>query len=274
MASSSGTLSVTAPSGSWPMDGNLANISGFRALFVSSIRSFGVFQDKYFVKLVPGRAEILEKELRMMLLAGDCSVTPLGRVFENGQLCGFLTPYEKPVTVPLGPYETHIVSPELSRSERLRLIDDLCSLLSRLHARGLIHGDVKPSNLLRCSAGDLRFCDFAEASVEGDGATPNAFTVRYASPFLLRSHHVKPLTRAEDLYSTGISIWEIYTGHIPFGDVDEETTEDIIRDGGRPDLSLVDDSAIATLVTRYLDSGDRSSVHDAAAAGSEAVNTI
>ncbi|KAG8727677.1 hypothetical protein FRC10_005776, partial [Ceratobasidium sp. 414] len=101
-------------------------------------------------------------------------------VFENGQLHNFLTRYEKPVTATLRTYGTHVIPLELTGSEGLRRISDLCLLLSRLHTKGLIHGDVKPSNLLHRPAGDLRFCDFAEAPV--DDTPLSAFTMQYAPP--------------------------------------------------------------------------------------------
>ena len=195
----------------------------------------------------------------MMLIAGDSSVTPLGRVFNKGKFCGIIMPYEKPVVPPI-PDLTHtpIVSSEFSRSDRLSIINQLRILVSRLHEKGIIHGDIKPSNLLLCSDGELRFCDFAEAAMECDEDIPRAMTLQYSSPFTCRTITLVPLTKAEDLYATGISMLEIYTGRIPFDDVDEDMIEDVIKLGVRPDITLIDDVMVAELVVSYLDSGDRS----------------
>ena len=63
------------------------------------------------------------------------------------------------------------------------------------------------------------------------------------------------LTKAEDLYATVISMWEIYTGHIPFPDVDDDTVEDIIKSGN---ITLINNVMVAELIASYLDCGNRS----------------
>ncbi|KAF8605196.1 kinase-like protein [Ceratobasidium sp. AG-I] len=256
-----GALCVTAPPGSWPADRDINDLSDLRRFAVTSDGYLAIVEGAHFLKILEDGSELLEKELRMMLLAGDCSVTPLGRVFRSGKLHGLVTSYETPIVPWRGPYEKPLVPPELSRGERLKLIDQLCALLSRLHAKGLIHGDVKPENLLACSDGELRFCDFADATVVGSNIKPRAFTLRCTSPFMYRSSLSPPLTKAEDLYAAGISIWEIYTGSIAFDGFDEFMMEDAIGGGARPDMSLVDDPTTAALITSYFDSGDRS-LHD------------
>src|SRR5882672_9213325 len=97
-------------------------------------RFIAIFQDKYILKLFDNDIDSVEKELRMMLLAGDCSVIPLGLVFKEGKLYGIIMPYETPVVPPSpDPTYTPLVSSELSRSDRLRIINLLRLLLSLLH---------------------------------------------------------------------------------------------------------------------------------------------
>jgi serine/threonine protein kinase len=228
-------------------------------MHLSARRFIAIFRDKYILKLFDDGIDSVEKELRMMLLAGDCSVIPLGRVFKEGKLYGIIMPYETPVVPPSpDPSYTPLVSSEFSRGDRLRIINQLRVLLSRLHAKGIIHCDIKPSNLLLCSDGELRFSDFGEAAMEGEGDIPCAMTIQYSSPFICRTIPLVPLTKAEDLYAAGISMWEIYTGRVPFDDVDEDTIEDVIKSGVRPDITLIDDAMVAKFVVSYLDSGDRS----------------
>ncbi|KAF8749435.1 Protein kinase domain [Rhizoctonia solani] len=163
---------------------------------------------------------------------------------------------QKTITESAGQFGTQTICPQLTRQERLELIAETCLLVSYTHSKGLIHGDIKPSNILRCSDGSLRFCDFAEATKKGSSMLPRGFTPQYAAPALL-SGNPRPLTVAEDLYSLGITIWEIYTGQIPFAGVDEDTLEDLIRSGGQPDMSLIDDANILALITTSLEATDK-----------------
>ena len=256
---SSTLSSISASFSSWPMDRDIDDVRPYRCLLLTAHRFIAVFQDKYILKLFDDDIDSVKKELRMMLLAGGCSVIPLGQVFKEGKLYGITMPYETPI-VPPSPDPTYmpLVSFELSRHDRLRIINQLHQLLSLLHAKGIIHGNIKPSNLLLCSNGELRFSDFGEAAVEDEGDIPRAMSIRYSSPFICRTIPLVPLTKAEDLYAAGISMWEIYTGRIPFDDIDEDMIEDVIKSGARPDITLIDDAMVAKLIVSYLDSGDRS----------------
>jgi serine/threonine protein kinase len=245
------------------MDRDFSDLRPCQDVYSAALRYIAVFQEKYALKMfyngVDGPDTIvdrLERELSMMLLAGDCSVTPVGRVFNKGEIQGILMPYEISI-VPPSPDLSYVprVSSKFSRTDRLEIIDQLCGLVSRLHEKGVIHGDIKPSNLLLCSDGKLRFCDFAEAAIEGENYTPRALSTQYTSPFRCRSITISPLSINDDLYATGITIWEIYTGCIPFEGIEEDQIEDLIRGGVRPDISLIDDATTAQRIMAHLDSG-------------------
>ncbi|KAJ7130631.1 kinase-like domain-containing protein [Mycena epipterygia] len=159
------------------------------------------------------------------------------------------------------PIETPVDPPAIgTKDERIRLIYQLRDLLANLHKKKIVHGDVKPHNLLMCSDGCPRFCDFDNASIEGDGFTSNSKTYPYCSQRRAQDD-TGPMTRAEDMHAMGLTMWEIYTGRTPLsypGETFEEMQEflpDRCQAGFLPDMELVDDPAIASLIESYLAAG-------------------
>lgn len=65
-----------------------------------------------------------------------------------------------------------------------------------------------------------------------------------------------PLAKADGLYMTGITVWELYTGHEPFHDFDDDFLEDVIASGFQPNLLAVYDNTIRQLIVSYLEAGN------------------
>jgi tRNA A-37 threonylcarbamoyl transferase component Bud32 len=117
----------------------------------------------------------------------------------------------------------------------------LLATLAFLHARGVIHGDLKPSNLLIREPGDLVLADFGAAALIGAGGESAGGTPLYLAPEQLRG---APRAPATDLYAAGAVLFEMATGR-PL-----RNHADLLR--GRPTETLSAD-AHALLAARVPD---------------------
>ena len=92
--------------------------------------------------------------------------------------------------------------------------------LAAAHARGLVHRDVKPSNVLVQLDGRVKVTDFGIAKAAdqtGDELTRAGSvvgTARYLSPEQLEG---QPVDERSDVYSLGLVLYEMLTGRAPFG---------------------------------------------------------
>ncbi len=102
----------------------------------------------------------------------------------------------------------------LAVEETLELGSQLLDGLDAVHARGLVHCDVKAGNVL-LGPGPVKLIDFGIARVrdEGVGKGTSIGSLGYMSPEQLRN---EPLTPASDLFAVGVVLYEAVTGELPF----------------------------------------------------------
>jgi len=112
---------------------------------------------------------------------------------------------------------------KLTPAQALPVIRQVCAALSAAHAQDIVHGDLKPGNILiRHSDDEVLVTDFGLAKVVSgsllltkNSAASLTGTPRYMAPEQLVENLGEPGT-ASDQYSLGIVVYELLTGRAPF----------------------------------------------------------
>ena len=105
----------------------------------------------------------------------------------------------------------------LTWPEAVHYTNQVLSALSHAHEKGIIHRDIKPENVMLMRNGSIKVIDFGIAKLPDSKSltvTDKAIgTVNYISPEQASGHGS---TEKSDIYSTGIMLYELVTGQLPF----------------------------------------------------------
>ncbi len=106
----------------------------------------------------------------------------------------------------------------LPLEEALHYLVQACAGLGYAHRAGLVHGDVKPQNLLIAPGQRLKVTDFGLARVYDQVRRSRSSGVVWGSPPYLSPEHARgePLVPASDVYSLGVVLYQALTGRFPF----------------------------------------------------------
>jgi serine/threonine protein kinase len=122
---------------------------------------------------------------------------------------------------------------------------EICEGLACLHSRGIIHGDLKPANILLSRTNSVKLCDFGLSGVTmGNGDLDLSFagcgTAGFMAPELLTGGvQASSLNSKIDIWALGSMIWSMVEMKEPFEDSTPSIfwIADFITSGKRPPLS-------------------------------------
>ncbi len=119
--------------------------------------------------------------------------------------------------MPGGSLEDRIKSGSISIQESVELIIRLANILNHVHNKGVVHGNLKPTNVLFTKTGEAYLSDHATPNIKPDPLItsgkifPN--NAEYVSPEQARG---ETIDKRSDVYSLGILFYMLLTAHLPF----------------------------------------------------------
>lgn len=125
------------------------------------------------------------------------------------------------------PLRSQLLAPAftgLAHEEALRIIGSVASALTLAHRIGIVHGDLKPGNIMITELGEVKVIDFGIARAmtrpkrEMAGVTPS-----YSSPQMLERLEPDP---RDDVYALACMSYELLTGRHPFDRADALAARD------------------------------------------------
>ncbi|MGO9451111.1 MAG: protein kinase domain-containing protein [Candidatus Binataceae bacterium] len=158
----------------------------------------------------------LTHEARALGVLGDHP--HIATIYDIGELDG--RPYIVSQYLPGGTLAdllAHSPSHRLAIAEAIRYADEICQALEYTHSHGIVHRDVKPSSVWLSELGTAALGDFGLAFATGQThLTASGMMIGTAGYMAPEQALGQPLELQSDLYSLGVTLYELLTGRLPF----------------------------------------------------------
>lgn len=127
--------------------------------------------------------------------------------------------------------KSEIVSAQLELDEAIQIAIQVAGGLRDAHERGIVHCDIKPTNIMLTAKRQAKIMDFGVARLPGKAALAElatiAGTIAYMSPEQARGEQLDHRT---DIWSLGVVLFELVSGQLPFtGDYEQSIVYSILN---------------------------------------------
>jgi serine/threonine protein kinase/Flp pilus assembly protein TadD len=206
---------------------------GMGAVYLAA-RDDGQFQKLVAIKLLRRETQndsIVSRFHRERQILADLEHPNIARLLDGGTTENGL-PYFVMEYVEGLPLNRFCDERDLPLAARLKLFRQICAAVQFAHEHAVIHRDLKPSNILVTKDGEPKLLDFGIAKTSTRNTTLastktalRVMTPEYASPEQMRGERV---TKATDIYSLGVVLYELVTGNRPY-DFDSKSPFEIVQ---------------------------------------------
>lgn len=174
------------------------------------------------IKLI--REDVMENPVNLKRFQNEASIVALlnhpniVRVFNHGYIDGKPYIIQELIT---GQTLKDVLDfrGSLPLSEAISVMLQLTSALQYAHEHGIVHRDIKPQNIFLLTDGTIKLGDFGIAETNGTAIKSKEIigTVHYLAPEISKGG---PASVQSDIYSAGVTFFEILTGRVPFDEGD------------------------------------------------------
>jgi serine/threonine protein kinase len=221
-----------------------------------AVRADGTFDKQVAIKLIQGARStdfFLSRFQNERQILATLDHPNIARLLDGGSTEEGL-PYLVMEYIEGLPIDEFCAHKNLDTRERLELFRTVCSAVQFAHQNLVVHRDLKPSNILVTSEGVPKLLDFGIAKILNpadrlDSAQQTLTLMRmltpdYASPEQVRN---EPISTASDVYSLGVILYTVLTGHSPYR-LESDSPQEIMkaicdRDPEKPSSACVRDTA-------------------------------
>lgn len=130
----------------------------------------------------------------------------------------------------------------------LEIFEQLLEGLGHAHSQGIIHRDIKPANIFVTSEGVVKVLDFGTAHIPGSRLTQQQQwlgSLDYMPPEQFKHERVDIRS---DIWSLGVLLFELLTGHLPFKGEFPQIMLSILKDNPQPLARFVDAPALQDII--------------------------
>ncbi len=128
--------------------------------------------------------------------------------------------------------------PQIDLLEKIRIVIEVCRALGYAHERGIVHRDIKPANIMVSKDGGVKIIDFAIARIDDTNFTRAGQLMGSLNYMSIEQLNDKvQVDQRTDVYSTGVVLYQMLTGVLPFDAENAGTIPIKILNGVPPPFS-------------------------------------